>query len=381
MLASKVFMLKQKFRLLTRLQRLLGAALLCLVLTGGTFYGGLSRADQFDEQIQALQQQNASNRTAANQLASQASSYQDAIDKMQAQIDSLQAAINDNQAKIVELQDEINAAQVKLDQQKAILAGNIRTLYLEGQTTTLEMLASSQNLSDFVDKEEYNLAIQNQIKLSVDAINKLKLQLKDQQDQLASRNKDLESQRAQVAGTQSQQQQLLAYTSAQKAGYDSQIKQNNSTIASLRAQQAAANRRLSGGAEIIPGDPGHGGYPAFWNNAPEDSVLDTWGMLNRECVSYTAWKVYQTYGYMPYWGGVGNANQWPGDAEAANIPTGSEPRVGAVAISMGGYYGHAMWVEAVSGDMIHVSQYNYDLAGHYSEMTINGRGLIYIYFQ
>ena len=381
MLASKVFMLKQKFRLLTRLQRLLGAALLCLVLTGGTFYGGLSRADQFDEQIQALQQQNASNRTAANQLASQASSYQDAIDKMQAQIDSLQAAINDNQAKIVELQDEINAAQVKLDQQKAILAGNIRTLYLEGQTTTLEMLASSQNLSDFVDKQEYNLAIQNQIKLSVDAINKLKLQLKDQQDQLASRNKDLESQRAQVAGTQSQQQQLLAYTSAQKAGYDSQIKQNNSTIASLRAQQAAANRRLSGGAEIIPGDPGHGGYPAFWNNAPEDSVLDTWGMLNRECVSYTAWKVYQTYGYMPYWGGVGNANQWPGDAEAANIPTGSEPRVGAVAISMGGYYGHAMWVEAVSGDMIHVSQYNYDLAGHYSEMTINGRGLIYIYFQ
>ncbi len=381
MLASKVFMLKQKFRLLTRLQRLLGAALLCLTLTGGTFYGGLSRADQFDEQIQALQQQNASNRAASNQLASQASSYQDAIDKMQAQINSLQAAINDNQAKIAELQDEINAAQVKLDQQKAILAGNIRTLYLEGQTTTLEMLASSQNLSDFVDKQEYNLAIQNQIKLSVDAINKLKLQLKDQQDQLASRNKDLESQRAQIADTQSQQQQLLAYTSAQKAGYDSQIKQNNSTIASLRAQQAAANRRLSGGAEIIPGDPGHGGYPAFWNNAPEDSVLDTWGMLNRECVSYTAWKVYQTYGYMPYWGGVGNANQWPGDAEAANIPTGSEPRVGAVAISMGGYYGHAMWVEAVSGDMIHVSQYNYDLAGHYSEMTINGRGLIYIYFQ
>ena len=38
-------------------------------------------------------------------------------------------------------------------------------------------------------------------------------------------------------------------------------------------------------------------------------------------------------------------------------------------------------VEAVNGNTIYVSQYNYDLAGHYSEMSINGSGLIYIYFQ
>ncbi len=39
-----------------------------------------------------------------------------------------------------------------------------------------------------------------------------------------------------------------------------------------------------------------------------------------------------------------------------------------------------MWVEGVSGNTIYVSQYNYDLNGHYSEMSINGGGLIYIYF-
>jgi surface antigen len=104
-------------------------------------------------------------------------------------------------------------------------------------------------------------------------------------------------------------------------------------------------------------------------------------MFNRECVSYTAWKVYQTFGHMPYWGGVGNANQWPADARNYGIETGTVPRAHSVAISMGGAYGHAMWVEAVSGNTIYVSQYNYDLAGHYSEMSINGSGLIYIYFQ
>jgi hypothetical protein len=40
-----------------------------------------------------------------------------------------------------------------------------------------------------------------------------------------------------------------------------------------------------------------------------------------------------------------------------------------------------MWVEAISGDMVYVSQYNYDLNGQYSEMWVNGSNFTYIYFQ
>jgi surface antigen len=170
----------------------------------------------------------------------------------------------------------------------------------------------------------------------------------------------------------------LAFTESQKSIYDQTIKNNQSQIADLRAQQLAANHRLGG--NVVAGDPGHGGYPAYLDNAYQDSVFDPWGMWNRECVSYTAWKVQQTYGNMPNWAGVGNANQWPGDAQQWGIPTGSIPKVHSVAISMAGGYGHAMWVEAVNGNTIYVSQYNFDLAGHYSEMTLNGSGLTYIYF-
>lgn len=157
--------------------------------------------------------------------------------------------------------------------------------------------------------------------------------------------------------------------------------QQQQEIASLQAAQLVANRQL-GGSIAVAGDPSHGGYPANWDApAPQDSRLDSWGMYNRECVSYAAWKVFQTYGHMPYWGGVGNASQWIGDARAAGIPTGSTPRVHSVAISSHGYYGHAMWVEKVLGNMIYVSQYNYDLTGHYSEMWVDGSYFTYIYFQ
>jgi peptidoglycan hydrolase CwlO-like protein len=355
----------------------LSVVTVCCVLVSATLINTV-RADQFDQQIQALRDQNANSQSASNQLGAQAASYQDAIDKLQAQISALQASIAANQQKSDDLQRQIIQAQADLEQQKKVLGEDIKAMYLEGKTSTLEILASSKDLSEFVDKQQARNAVSDKVKTTMDKITALEDQLKVQQGELQQLIKDQQAQNAQLSATQAEQSQLLAYTEGQKAAYDQQIKSNNSQIASLRAAQLAANRSLGGSA--VAGDPGHGGYPANLDRAGQDSLVDPWGMYNRECVSYTAWKVYQYYGHMPYWGGVGNANQWPGDANAAGIPTGSMPKVHSVAISMGGAYGHAMWVEAVSGSMIYVSQYNFDLAGHYSEMWVNGSNFTYLYF-
>jgi peptidoglycan hydrolase CwlO-like protein len=349
-----------------------------LAISVATVVGGHVYADTFDQQIQALQQQNASNQAQSDALAAQANSYQSAIDALSQQISSLQSAIDNTQAKINDLNNQIAQAQAELAQQKKVLGENIKTMYLEGDVSTLEILAASKNLSDFVDKQQYRNSVADKIKTSVDKINALKAELTKEEDQQQGLLKDQQAQQSQLQASQAQQTAMLNYTEGQKAAYDSQIRSNNSQISTLRAQQAALNRQLGG----VPtaGDAGHGGYPTYWSNAPQDSMIDSWGMYNRECVSYTAWKVYQTYGYMPYWGGVGNANQWPGDAQAAGIPIGYTPKVHSVAIWNVGSFGHAMWVEAVSGNTIYVSQFNYDYTGHYSEMSISASGLTYIYF-
>jgi peptidoglycan DL-endopeptidase CwlO len=376
-----VLIQKQKMKKSTKLSQtrsLLGVITICVVLILTTVINTV-RADQFDEQIRALQSQNNSNQAISDQLGAQANSYADAVNKLQLQINVLQAAIAANQQHSDDIKQQIIQAQADLDQQKKVLGENIKAMYLEGKTSTLEMLASSKDLSDFVDKQQSRNAVQSKVKDTMTKITSLQQQLKSQQEQLQALIKDQQTQNAQLSAAQAQQSQLLAYTEGQKQSYDKQISSNNSQISSLRAQQAAANARLGGRA--VAGDPGHGGYPSYLDNAAEDSLVDPWGMYNRECVSYTAWKVYQTFGHMPNWGGTGNANQWPADARSWGIPTGTVPRAHSVAISMGGAYGHAMWVEGVSGSTIYVSQYNYDLAGHYSEMAINGSGLIYLYFQ
>lgn len=363
---------------MVRIKFLIFTLLIGTLLAGGTLIGGHVKADQFDAQINQLQQQNSGLQAQADSLAATAATYQQAVDALSAQINSIQQNIVNTQNQIDALQQQISQAETQLEQQKAVLGENIKTMYLEGDISTLEVLASSKDLSDFVNKQEYRNSVSNKVKDSVDKINALKAQLQKQQREQQGLLADLQSQQTQLQSQQAQQAQLLAMTEEQKASYDQQISSNNSQIMSLRAQQAALNRQLGG----VPsaGDPGHGGYPAEWNNAGQDTVLDSWGMYNRECVSYTAWKVYQTYGYMPYWGGSGNANQWPGDAIRAGIPIGSTPKVHSVAIWNVGAFGHAMWVEAVNGNTIYVSQYNYDYQGHYSEMSISASGLTYIYF-
>ncbi len=338
------------------------------------------QADIFEEKIRAINNDTNVKAEARNQLGTEAASLAEVINKLQAEINDLQAKINDNQTKNVELQKQIVAAEEELAKQKKLLGENIRAMYLEGQITTLEMLASSRDLSEFIDKQQYRDSVKDKVKTALEKVTALKAQLKTQKELLEKLISDQQAMQAQVAAQQGEQNRLLGLNQNQQADLNQQIRNNNSQVAELRAQQAAANRRLGGSVEA--GDPGHGGYPAVWDNAPMDSMLDSWGMYNRECVSYTAWKVYQAYGHMPYWGGHGNANEWPSSARNDGIPTSSTPKVGSVAISMSGFYGHAMWVEAVYGNgYIRVSQYNYDLAGHYSEMTINGAGLTYIYFQ
>ncbi len=115
-------------------------------------------------------------------------------------------------------------------------------------------------------------------------------------------------------------------------------------------------------------------YPFVLAKAPKDSLVDPWGMYNRECVSYAAFKVAQSGRTMPNWGGFGNANQWPMNALLNNISVDSNPLKGDIAIAYSSENGHAMYVEAVNGRDVTVSQYNWPVNGQWgewSEMTLS----------
>lgn len=358
-------------------------ALLAVLLLAGLVSGAaIVHADQFDEQIKAISADSAAKAGVVNGLQEQAGSYQAQIAQFQTQIDSIQSQINANEAKQADLQQQITQKQNEVDKQKAYLGEDIRTMYIDGQLTTIEELATSKSLSDYVDKESYRTSVQNKIDATIKQIAALQKQLQQQKTQLDDLVKSEKAQNDQLASKRNEQQQLLSYNQGQQDAYNQQIKANSATISELRRQQIAANSRFSGGAPGT-GPTCGGGYPAKWCNAPQDSLLDDWGMYNRECVSYTAFRVAASGRFMPGWGwsSRGNANQWDDNARASGIPVDGNPRAGDVAISNAGAYGHAMYVESVNANgTINISQYNVNLDGRYSTNTISKGNLVFIHF-
>lgn len=368
-----------------------GALVALSVLVGTGFTAHLVRADQFDDQINSLSSQNAQSQSAIDSLASQAASYQEAINTLQSQINAIQAQINDNQARQATLEAQIEEDQRQITFQKGVLGDDLRSMYIDGQMSTIEELATSNNLSDYVDKQTYRESVQSQIQDTLKKIADLQAQQQKEKQQVEELLAAEQTQRDQVASAQAQQQQLLAYNQDQQNAYSAQLQANNSRISQLRAQQAAyyaAYSRSNSGLYTY-GSSGNGGYPNFLANAPQDSIVDQWGMYNRECVSYAAWKEDSMGHYVPY--GLGNAADWGWRIRTyyPSIPVrDGAPAVGTIAQWDSGDglspLGHVAYVEAVNGDgSIEVSQYNW-IPGSFNRMHVPANivaRLSFIYFR
>lgn len=338
-------------------------------------------ADSYEDQIRTLQGEVSALQGQAAQFRQQADTLQNQLNALQAEAGILQSQIDLNNAKLAQLNQQISATEKKIAEQQDVLGQNLVAIYLDSSVTPLEMLASSSSISDYIDQQEYRDTIRSQLQDSITTVKKLKEDLNKQKKDLENIIADQNVRRQTLADKQAEQQTLLAQTQGQEAAYQQLAADRNSRIKQLRLEQAAANAKWGGNVSY---EPRGGGYPSYWADIPMDSTLDNWLMYNRECVSYTAFRVGASGRYQPT--GFGNAIQWPGNARARGIPVDRSPRAGDVAVWPVGYYGHVMYVEAVANDgSIYISEYNFDWTGRYSERSISrstwqAQGFEFIHF-
>jgi len=347
------------------------AAAVMMVLSVPMTLGDRVEARNYDAEISAIRSQVSELRDKQGKLSAKADSLEGAIRKIDNEIATIEAQIKLTQAQLDKLLAEIEDIERKIEQ-NALLSGEIiNDMAIADDEPLFMQIATSDNLADVIDTFENQLSVQKELKRSTDESKRLKKQLEGKKAEVERALADLEGQRAQVASKRSEQKQLLDETRGEEAAYKKMVQQKNAEITELQRQQAAELARRAqnygGGYTSLPGDGSRGGYPSKWANAPMNAYVDDWGMYTRQCVSYTAFKVQQAYGNMPYWGGIGNANQWDDNARRIGIPTGSTPKPGSVGIVNSGAYGHAAWVESVNADgTINISHFNVGWSGEYA---------------
>lgn len=358
-------------------------------------------ADKYDDQINAIQREIDAYQNEASKFRDQANTLQAQLQILGNEKAQIQGQINLSQAKYDKLQQQIQETEVKIKDNQAALGGTLADLYVDNQISPLEMLASSKNIGDYVDKQEYRSSIQDQLSKTITKIRTLKQSLEAQKTDVGRVLADQTNARNALTAKETEQQQLLAATQGQESAYQSLSQESNDRKLAVQKQQQAAieaaMRRASGGGavNVLPGDPNKGGYPweegcyvdadAVSHGGANGNGADPLGYGCRQCVSYVAYRVgAKTGNYPRYWG---NANQWPASARGSGYQTGSTPRVNSVGVISAGQYGHVVWVEAVNGDgTVDISQYNYYNAGgpgwgNYSKMRVSAATYdTYIYF-
>lgn len=375
-----------------RLRRYLTLAIAAVTLVSSFSIVRMINAQSLQQQINQLTAENNQTKARLDALKVEASSYQDAINNLTAQINAYQAEINRRQAEADELQRQIGEMEIELEKQRGLLGQNIKAMYMEGDISTIEMLATSKNLSDFLDKQQYREVVKNKIKTTLDKITALKMELQSKKTEIETIIKQQEELRAASAIQKAEQDRLLNMNKSEQAAFNKQIKDTQNQINELKRQQAIENARLFGGGG---GQVGGGGYP--WGHAPclhgghvQGYCYDyewgyngnyfnwsTGGYAFRNCTDYVAWRTGAP-------GGLGNAKTWDDRAPAYGLTVSSTPRVGAAAVSNSGYYGHVMLVEAVNDDgSIIISDYNRAGPGEFGVSTLSAstaRSLSYVYF-
>lgn len=344
-------------------------------------------ADPYDAKIKAIQKEINSYQAQAKKYSKKADTLQRKLDGLTNEKNQIQAQINLNQAKYDKLKNQIAKTTQQIEDNRNALGEVIADLSVDGSISPFEMLASSKNIGDFLDKQAYQSSVRDQLRDKIDEINDLKDQLEAQKDEVKDVLANQRRARDTLAQKEAEQAELVSATRGKESTYQKLTKKSKAEKQRLMQEQAAAIAAASasnGGVAFVGG--GDGGYP--WNasncTVGADALSrggangmggDGWGYGCRQCASYVAWKVGQRTGTIPTH--LGNANQFPGNL--SHRPQGGVAKKNSIGVIMAGTYGHVVWVETNpdANGFITVSQYNANYTGapdnwgNFSRVTVH----------
>ena len=207
-------------------------------------------ARDYNAEIQAKQQEADNYNSEASRLGEMADSLQAELDKINGQISAIQTQISDSQKKINSLNDQIKKNEELIKHNRKAMGRILADLYVDDQISPLEMLASSKNISDYIDKQEQRNSLKTSLNDKIKEIKSLQKKLEENKKSVENTLRDQELQRNAMAAKQSEKAKLITDTKNDQNNYAALAQKRNSEVAKLREEQAAANRRALGGSNV-----------------------------------------------------------------------------------------------------------------------------------
>lgn len=384
-------------------KKILATLMLSTVVLSNVSYVAVISANDIDSQIEAKNQEISS-------LTEQQAAAQQQVDNIQGQVDEIvaeQAKLNEENARLESesaslaaeierlsadivsrdgaLKEQARSAQVdasassyintildsksivdavsRVNAMREIVSANNRML--EQQKTDKEAIVEKQK----ANQEAIKTLAANRQKLEDDAqvLEVRQAELKAAQLNLAAEKATAEDEKSALLAEKSAAEEAARQAAARQAAYEAQqvalAQQQAASIVSIPVAQSSTETVVtSSQSQVVeqsttvstPSNSSSSSSSSSSSAASNNARYDASSYPVGECT----WGVKSQLSWVgPYWG---NANQWVASARAEGFSVGTTPQVGAVAVWVGGAYGHVALVTAVeSSTNIQVSESNY----------------------
>ena len=229
----------------------------------------------------------------ANNASQAADTLDGEINRLNQEIKMYEARIIANRAKAEDLKDQIEENTKRLEVQKDALSDMIIDMYLNDDNDELMILASSNSLSDYAEKQTRRDAARDQIDLSTQMVEQLKEDLEKQKKEVERVIADQEIQQKAIEETKRREEALVAEYRANQAAYAAE----SAAARKIKEAEIAEAIRKNNSTGLI--GSGTNTYPKK-NNCPQDNLrYSFYGGYVCQCVSYTGWKVYASSSPLP----------------------------------------------------------------------------------
>ena len=384
-------------------KKILATLMLSTVVLSNVSYVAVISANDIDSQIEVKNQEISS-------LTAQQAAAQQQVDNIQAQVDEIvaeQAKLNEENARLESesasleaeierlsadivsrdgaLKEQARSAQVdasassyintildsksivdavsRVNAMREIVTANNRML--EQQKTDKEAIVEKQK----ANQEAIKTLAANRQKLEDDAqvLEVRQAELKAAQLNLAAEKATAEDEKSALLAEKSAAEEAARQAAARQAAYEAQQvalaqQQAASIVSTPVAQPSTETVVTSSQSQVVEQSTTVSTPSNSSSSSPSSSSSAASNNARYDAKSYhvgeCTWGVKSQVSWVgPYWG---NANQWVASARAEGFSVGTTPQVGAVAVWVGGAYGHVAVVTAVeSSTNIQVSESNY----------------------
>lgn len=171
-----------------------------------------SKAEQLQQQIE-------DNEDYLAGVEDRAQTLENRLYAIQTEINNAGKKIELAELKIAELKLELEKTTAELERQKGIVQESLRTLYIEGDLSTFELLLSAENFGEFFNEQEYLEQLKVAVQDSADKVAALKVKIESEKLREEKLLAELQQQKKVLSDRRTEQSELLERTRGEEAAY------------------------------------------------------------------------------------------------------------------------------------------------------------------